>query len=166
MIDAPCGDMNWASEIQFKKKIKYYGFDIVEQLIQDNKLKFKKRREFHFDKKDVIKDSLPKVDLILCRDLIIHFPIEYVIEAIKNFIKSGSKYLLVTQHIMTDDPTFVNKDIKFGQFAYRNLTRPPFNFPLPILLIPEDWPDYRCIRTMAMYNLKELDEFLKNKKGL
>lgn len=163
MIDVPCGDLNWFSEINFKKKINYYGFDIVDEIIQNNKYNYKNRRNFHFEKKDAIKDKLPKVDLIFCRDLIIHFPNDAVIELLRNFIKSGSKYLLITQHILTNNSNFQNADIQFGQFTYRNLTRPPFNFPLPKILIPEDWPDYRCIRTMAMYDLKELAEFLNSK---
>ena len=40
ILDIPCGDMNWFSKIDIKN-IKYYGYDIVEELIQENREKFK-----------------------------------------------------------------------------------------------------------------------------
>ena len=161
MIDAPCGDMYWFSRMDLKK-IKYYGYDIVDDLIQINKEKFAKHRNYYFEKKDVITDLLPKVDLILCRDLIIHFPISAIYDLINNFIKSGSKYLLITQHIIKNNAYFMNVDIKFGQFSFRSLVEPPFNFPNPKLLIPEDWDDKNVMRCLALYELKDIENFLKN----
>ena len=163
ILDAPCGDMYWFSKMNLKK-IKYYGYDIVEDLINENRKKFNNNKNYYFEKKDLIIDSLPKVDLILCRDLIIHFPISAVYDLINNFIKSGSKYLLITQHILKNDVYELNKEIDFGYFSFRSLIEPPFNFPNPEILVPEDWYDKNIIRCLALYKLKTLEEFLKNEQ--
>lgn len=160
VIDAPCGDMYWFSKMNLKK-IKYYGYDIVDDLIKQNKENFAHCRNYHFETKNLITNKLPKADLILCRDLIIHLPISAVYELLENFVKSGSKYLLITQHILKNDKYVLNKDINFGSFSFRSLIEPPFNFPNPKLLIPEDWDDKNIIRTLALYELKTIDEILK-----
>ena len=160
MIDAPCGDMFWFSKLKLDD-VQYYGYDIVDDIIVNNKKKFKDRKNYIFEKKDVVLEKLPKADLIMCRDLIIHLPIEAVFVLIKNFIRSEAKYLLITQHVVLNDKYPMNTDIKVGSFAFRNLTLPPFNFPAPKLLVPEEWPDKNCLRFMALYELKELDKFYK-----
>lgn len=161
ILDAPCGDMFWFSQLNLKK-IKYYGYDIVDEMIQNNKEKFAKYKNYKFETADLITDKLPKVDLIFCRDLIIHFPINAVYDLIKNFIKTKSKYLMITQFIVTSEKYSINKDIEFGQFALRSLIEPPFNFPYPQILIPEDWDYKGFMRFMALYELKTLEEFIKN----
>lgn len=161
ILDAPCGDMYWFSQMNLRK-IKYYGYDIVDELIQINKEKFAKNKNYTFEKRDLISDKLPKVDLIFCRDLIIHFPISAVYDLINNFVKTKSKYLMITQHILTSNLYQINTEIEFGKFAFRSLVEPPFNFPNPKILIPEDWADKNVMRCMALYELKTLEDFLKN----
>lgn len=160
MIDAPCGDMFWFSKLDLKD-VQYYGFDIVDDIVENDKRMFKDKKNYSFEKKDVVMEKLPKADLVLCRDLIIHLPLKAVYVLIGNFIRSGSKYLLITQHIVLNDKYVMNNDIRVGDFAFRNLTLPPFSFPLPKLLVPEEWPDKNCLRFMALYELTTLDEFYK-----
>lgn len=161
MIDAPCGDMFWFSKLNLKD-VQYRGYDIVGDIIEKNKRKFKNKKNYSFEKKDVVMEKLPQADLILCRDLIIHLPINAVYVLIKNFIRSKSKYLLITQHVILNDRYPMNEDIRVGDFAFRNLTLPPFNFPLPKLLVQEEWPDTNCLRYMALYELKALDKFYRD----
>ena len=56
----------------------------------------------------------------------------------------------------------MNKEINFGYFTFRSLIEPPFNFPNPKFIVPEDWRDKNIIRGLALYELKTLEEFLKN----
>ncbi|MBP3846986.1 methyltransferase domain-containing protein [bacterium] len=161
ILDAPCGDMYWFSLMNIKN-VKYYGFDIVDDIIKINREKFKENRNYKFETKNLITDELPKVDLIFCRDLIIHFPISTVYELINNFVKTKSKYLMITQHILKNNSHVMNADINLGQFAFRSLVEPPFNFPNPKMLIPEDWDDKSIMRCLALYDLKTLESFLSD----
>ena len=45
---------------------------------------------------DLINDDLPKVDLIIVRDCLVHFSNKDIFKAIENIKQSKSKYLLVT----------------------------------------------------------------------
>ena len=58
---------------------------------------------------------------------------EIYLSAIRNFHKSGTKYLLTTTFTGIKE----NTDIVSGRVRPINLQKPPFNFPMPILLINE-----------------------------
>ena len=80
-----------------------------------------------------MEDKLPAVDLILCRDVFIHFPFKEIRKALANIVASGSKYLLTTTYVDRDN----NTDIFFGEFRPVNLERSPVRLPSPIILIDE-----------------------------
>jgi hypothetical protein len=131
MLDAPCGDFNWMREVDLTG-IHYTGVDVVAELIVQNQQLFaNEAREFQV--LDITKDHLPKVDLILCRDCLIHLSLHNAMQAIKNFKASGSSYLLTTTY--TD--LAKNSEILTGQWRPINLQAAPFNFPSPIKLIVE-----------------------------
>jgi hypothetical protein len=162
MIDCPCGDMNWMAKVDLSN-IKYYGFDIVEKLIEENKEKLKLYTNMIFECKNIINSQLPSVDLIFCRDLIIHFPLKEIIKLLNNFVNSNSKYLLITQF----DNCKSNDNIDFGQYASRNLTKKPFNFPEGILSINDkdwDWKNKEFSENarMTLYKLEDIKEYLKS----
>lgn len=130
LLDIPCGDFNWLKLIDLE--VDYIGADIVRELIEENNKKFGNNSR-HFIKLDMIQDNLPQVDLILCRDVLVHFNNKQIFRAIKNIKQSNSKYLLTT--------TFpaVNKNINIvtGEWRALDLCKPPFNFPAPIKIIIE-----------------------------
>lgn len=158
ILDAPCGDMNWFSKINLNN-ITYYSFDIVEDLINKNKENFKKEKNYIFEKKDVINEKLPTVDLIICRDLIIHFPIKEIYNLLHNFCNSGSKYLLITKCKNAN----INTDIEFGNYARRDLEKKPFNFNKPIFeFFDKEKEDPALNSYMALYKLNHIKPFIKN----
>ena len=67
LIDVPCGDFSWLSELIAKLNIDYTGLDIVKDLIAENCQKYK-FENINFKHHDVTKDQLPDADLIFCRD--------------------------------------------------------------------------------------------------
>lgn len=93
MLDIPCGDFYWFSHIKGIENVSYIGADIVTELIYENNLKYPSNT---FIELDATTDQLPKVDLILCRDMLGHFTNANVVRTLKNFRASGSKYLLAT----------------------------------------------------------------------
>lgn len=129
-LDAPCGDFYWMKEVALD--VEYIGGDIVKQLIKDNRKKFKSRNR-KFIVLDITKDQIPKVDLIFCRDGLVHLSFEEIWRALRNFKRSGSTYLLTTTFTAWE----ASIDIPTGMHRPLNLQLPPFNFPEPLKIINE-----------------------------
>lgn len=71
ILDIHCGDFNWIQHVEMNG-IDYTGADIVEKLIDKNNRQFASGyRSSQF--LDLVKEPLPKADLILCRDGLVHF---------------------------------------------------------------------------------------------
>lgn len=153
MLDAPCGDWNWMKAVNLVG-IEYIGVDIVEQIIKDNQEKYIKPN-IKFINSNIIEDDLPEVDLIFCRDCLVHLTYEDIFKTLDNFKKSKSKYLLTT--------TFPSHKQKNKELVYKeiwrdlNLEEAPFCFPKPIKYIVEhdfDFPYYE--KTSALWYLNDL----------
>jgi len=131
ILDIPCGDFFWLKELDLDL-LSYTGADIVDDFITSNNEKYKKKNR-KFVKLNILNDKLPHVDLILCRDLFIHFSFNDIWKAINAIKKSDSKYLLTTSYTQTQE----NRDILTGDWRPLNLLIPPFSFPQPIRIIDE-----------------------------
>ncbi len=130
MLDVPCGDFNWLRHVDLSG-INYTGGDIVPDLVTKNNIKFR-AQERDFRILNIITDDLPKVDLIFCRDCLVHLKFEDGLKAIENFKRSGSTYLLTT----TFTDRHVNEDL-FGIWRTLNLQKAPYNLPVPLEIINE-----------------------------
>ncbi|MDB5305439.1 MAG: hypothetical protein JWM97_2988 [Phycisphaerales bacterium] len=156
ILDAPCGDFNWMQHVDLGD-CTYIGGDIVAALAAKCQAQFggPRRRFIHLD---ITKDDLPPVDLIFCRDCFIHLPLALVEAALRNFKRSGAKYLFTT----TIPNKKVNSDIVAGGYRPINLRLPPFHFPPPLRSIRDDPPsdlladnpDFQ--RHMELWEIKEL----------
>jgi SAM-dependent methyltransferase len=133
MLDVPCGDFNWIRRIDLSK-INYHGGDIVDELINQNNRKYKKNN-VKFSVIDLVNDRLPKVDLIMVRDCLVHLPTEDVVKALTNIKKSNSKYFLTTNFLW--DHIESNKEIQVGGWRRINLQKEPFNLKYPERIIIE-----------------------------
>lgn len=145
--DAPCGDFHYMKEVNLDN-IKYSGFDIVKQLIQINNAKYSNGhiKFFHFD---VLTSIMPNVDLILSRDMLIHFSFEDGKKAIDNFKKSGTKYLLTN----TYPNVTKNVDIKTGAWRPINLLLEPYNFSKPVYAIEEYVGEGHGLKLLALFKI-------------
>ena len=131
LLDAPCGDFNWAGELSTAVQ-SYFGVDIVEDLISRNtRVHGNANRTFMVC--DLTRDPLPRADLILSRDCLVHFSYDDVWAALENFRRSGAEYLLTTTFIAR--PT--NRDIPTGGWRVLNLEAAPFDLPEPLATIDE-----------------------------
>lgn len=133
ILDIPCGDFNWLKGVNLDI-ISYMGADIVSDIIKHNNEKYSAENK-KFLKLDILKDQLPKVDLILCRDLLVHFSFKDINRALENIKKSGSVYLLTTSFVSKNE----NIDIKMGEWRPLNLEKPPFLFKPPLKIINENY---------------------------
>ncbi|MGZ7042433.1 MAG: class I SAM-dependent methyltransferase, partial [Thermoanaerobaculia bacterium] len=146
LLDAPCGDFNWAKPIADAVDA-YTGVDVVPELIDANG-QSAAGTALRFLCADLTRDPLPRADLILCRDCLVHFSFADIRAAIRNFRRSDATYLLTTTFA---DPDRRNEDIDSGGWRPLNLERPPFDFPTPLATVDE-----RCEHTGGIYRDKRL----------
>jgi hypothetical protein len=140
-------------------EVVYTGGDVVADLVLQNQARYGARR-ISFQVLDACRDILPQVDLILCRDLLVHLSFKDVRATLRNFCRSGSKYILTTTFTARDP----NADIESGRWRPLNLQRPPFNFPQPIELIVErcaEWNGYWADKCLGLWRLEDLNSAAK-----
>lgn len=153
LIDAPCGDFNWMKDTELGVE-EYIGFDVIPDLVESNQRLYGNERR-RFVLRDLTRDKLPRADVILCRDCLIHFSYKHIAAAMRNFKRSGSTYLLTNTY-----PQWTrNEDIRTGEFRHLNLMLAPFTFPPPIREIEEKYKDEAKAffgKTLALWKLADL----------
>ncbi len=132
MLDIPCGDFHWMKTIDLNG-IGYTGADIVKEIIEKNN-KTHGGDKIHFQNLNLISDKLPEVDMVFCRDCLVHLSFADVTLALQNIIRSQSLYLLTTTFTQQTG----NADIETGLWRPLNLELPPLSFPPPLKVINED----------------------------
>jgi hypothetical protein len=157
MLDIPCGDFHWLSRVDLGVG-SYLGTDIVAPLVATNQQRYGRDepgRSITFTAMDLLTGPLPCVDLILCRDCLVHLSNEDALQALRQIKRSGSTYLLTTTY-----PTRSNdKDIRTGEWRPLNLQAAPFGLPAPDVAILEGcterggrFPD----KTLALWKIADL----------
>ena len=126
-LDAPCGDWNWMRLVDLAG-IDYVGADIVASVIDSNRVRFA-RPGIRFIVADLSNDPLPRADLILCKDCLVHLSFQDIAAVLENFRCSGATWLLVNScsHAVDNVNKFTGLD-----WRHLNLQRAPFHFPPPV----------------------------------
>ncbi len=132
LLDLPCGDFGWLNLVPLD--LDYMGADIVPALIAENERRYggagSRRRFMHLD---LTNDALPRADVVLCRDCLVHLSFDNIWRAFGSLRRSGSKYLLTTTFVEHDE----NRDIEDGDWRMLNLERAPLNLPPPEIVVIE-----------------------------
>jgi hypothetical protein len=149
MFDAPCGDLNWMKHVLKKHPVNYIGGDIVAPLVESNNKKYK-TETIKFMQIDLTKDRFPSVDLMLCRDCLIHLSNRDIKAVLQNFIDSKIKYLFTTTLVPSKEHT--NEDVSSGDHREIDLFSAPFNFPADVLYRIEDWQAPDPKREMCLWS--------------
>lgn len=131
MLDIPCGDFSWMKHVDLGG-VHYTGADIVDELVTRNNSNYSDASKT-FTKLDILKDPLPAVDLIFCRDCFVHFSNEDIFTALENIKASDAGYLMTTTFTQSEE----NEDIITGDWRIINLQKPPFSLPKPLLILNE-----------------------------
>ena len=145
ILDIPCGDFNWMRKVDMSQ-IKYIGADIVSEITDINNQKYSTKNK-KFLNLNLLQDKLPKSDLIICRDCLVHFSEEDIFKALKNICESDSGYLMTTNFLKHKH----NRKIATGKWRRINLTKNPFNLPDPIESIYEG-----CTEAFGFFDDKHL----------
>jgi hypothetical protein len=171
MLDAPCGDFNWMRTVDLPG-VDYIGGDIVEDLVLTNQMKYGTDRPENqakaptnasrrFEVVNIVDSKIPKVDLIMCRDCLVHLPIEMCRKAIMNFKLSGSTWLLTTTFPAALGEAAGgaqrNKDILPGDWRPIDLQLAPFLFPEPSKLIDEK-SRFNAAKRIGLWKLADIPE--------
>jgi len=103
----------------------YTGGDLVASVVEANRKRFEGGSR-HFRVIDLCTDSLPRADLLLCRDALIHFSNQDIWRALDNIIASDVDYLATTTFPATEH----NVDQVTGmRWRHLNLEAAPFHLP-------------------------------------
>ena len=149
ILDAPCGDCAWINKI-FHTKVDYTGIDIVEDLINKNKIKFKSYKNVNFYCRDLTNfNGFNNYDLVLLRDFFIHLPLEVIKDVLVNLKNSNCNYFAFNNY----EETNINKEILTGQHRKINFKIAPFNLEEPVFKIQE-------IKNDNFSDKKNIDNFI------
>jgi SAM-dependent methyltransferase len=153
ILDAGCGDFSWMKNI-ISDEIDYTGIDVVDELIKINLQKYQ-APNIRFIKKDIASERLPGADLIICRDVLVHYSINDIKQTLRNFVKSGSQYVLTTSF----EECRNNEEIFTGGWRSLNLEIEPFNLPAPqrrIYEMMDKEGKYFPDKHLALWKLQEI----------
>lgn len=154
LLDAPCGDAGWIGRLALG--VDYTGIDIVPSLIDANNRRASRGEPSgHFLVGDITRDALPRADVILCRDCLVHLSFANIARTLVGFRASGALFLLVTTFPEWED----NRDCEDGDWRALNMEQAPFNWPPPRELVNErceegggGWRD----KSLGLWRLDEL----------
>ena len=150
VLDAPCGDFNWISSVLKEcPDVTYFGVDIVDAVISKNQFENDSSR-YRFWVADILRDKMPKVDLVIIRDFLIHLSFNDIRLALANLAASGSRYVLITNDRLHEH----NSDIVTDRWRRLNFLIEPFSFPAPMMRLAEN--DLSLGREMVLWEFEDL----------
>lgn len=152
IVDAPCGDFNWMSQISLGS-IEYLGLDIIPEVIEQAQKKSTNSR-VTFEVADLTNFEIPTADLIICRDCLVHLSYQNIFRIFHNFQRSQSTYLLATTYPNVSS----NRDVPSGSWRSLNLEKPPFNLGEPLYLLddPSDDTGSHPNKSLALWRLEDI----------
>jgi len=128
ILDLGCGDFNWMQLFDFSLIDNYLGIDIVAEEIEMNSKLFANEK-IQFVHGNILNYQLPKVDLVISKDVLVHLDYAQAIAVLSNIKQSGSTYFGSTTFVGVE-----NKDIDTGRWRPIDLTASPFNLGKPMTL--------------------------------
>jgi hypothetical protein len=112
--------------------VSYIGADLVPDIIASNVAHHSKPGR-SFVCLDLTASALPAVDLLLCRDCLVHLSFDDIHSALRNIANNDITYLLTTT--FPEEPD--NRDIITGDWRPLDLTKAPFDLSKPLQLVNE-----------------------------
>ena len=128
VIDFGCGDWQFSQHVKWGD-IDYLGLDIVESVIETNKKQFPAHKFVcDIDVFPYLKDR----DLIIIKDVLMHWPDEQIETFLDRLIKQDIRILLVNSATTTTQKA--KRKLKIGGFAHLEYDKFPLNKYNPELL--------------------------------
>lgn len=119
VVEAGCGDWTFSQKIAWGD-VYYLGVDVVKSVIERNIQKYASEN-IRFECLDILQFELPSADLLLCKDVLMHFSNEDIVIFLKSTKKF--KHCLFTNNLASENE---NGDIERGDYRSLDLTKAPF----------------------------------------
>ena len=125
VVDAGCGDWEFAQLIDWSS-VTYLGLDVVPSVIESNQNQFSSSKT-RFECVDLGHATLPRADLLLCKDVLQHWPLEAVHGFLRR-LRMRFRYILLTNDVNSIHcaDELLNGQIPLGSWRTLNLEKPPF----------------------------------------
>lgn len=130
LVDIGCGETNWIGGLSAHLDL-YIGVDIAPSAIQEARLRRPDRPNQLVVEGDGFVDPLPRVDAILCKDVLTHYPLADALAALRHFLSADPRYLL-----LSTTTGAANAETALGYWRPLDLMAPPFSLPPPTLSVP------------------------------
>lgn len=128
IADLGCGDFHWMSRLDLSG-IEYDGYDVVQELISSNQSRHS-GPNIRFHHADFMTIPVPKVDLIVCKDVLPHLPNDLVLRALGTIQASGSRLLAATTAVGW--AVAKREGLRIGGFSPVDLEALPFLMGAPL----------------------------------
>jgi len=124
VVDAGCGDWEFSQLIDWGD-VSYLGLDVVPELVARNREAFA-RPGVEFQCADFHAERPPPADLLLCKDVLQHWPVAWI-QRFLRVTRGRYRYLLLTNDIASTRPSHPrNSDIELGDWRPVDLEAPVF----------------------------------------
>jgi SAM-dependent methyltransferase len=122
IVDLGCGDFHWMSRLDLSG-LEYDGYDVVRFLIEQNVAKHG-LANVRFHHADLTELSVPKADLAVLKDVLIHLPTSQALGIVERVRAARPRFLAST----TAPGWLVSNRacMKIGEFSPLDLEAPPF----------------------------------------
>ena len=114
VVDAGCGDWEFSQLIDWSD-VSYLGLDVVPELVARNREAFA-RPGVEFQCSDFHAERPPAADLLLCKDVLQHWPVAWI-QLFLRVTRARYRYMLLTNDIDSTRPGHPrNADIELGDW--------------------------------------------------
>jgi len=124
IVDLGCGDWQFSRYIDWQRA-EYVGMDIVPEVIEANRARFR-RPGVEFVLYDGNISDIPPADLLITKDVLQHWSHAAIGALLPRF--NQYRHVLVTNCVNPHGPT-LNEEIPDGGFRYLDLRLAPFHLP-------------------------------------
>lgn len=145
VLDFGCGDWQFSKLIDWEN-IRYVGVDCVKTVIDLNNKEYR-TDEITFEESDSVPFN-EHFDLLIMKDVLIHWTNEEIKKFFSEFQKSKFKYALITNHTKDDKK---NEDISVGEFHNLDINAEPFNVGAEKVFVWENDPKITYLLKNASY---------------
>lgn len=123
VVDLGSGDWGFSCLIDWTG-IQYTGYDICKEMIERNQAQFGSKT-INFIYGNGLRENLPKADLLICKDVLQHLPLDEIMILLPQLPKF--KYALLINDVDPITLTTENIDVPAGSYRFIDLTKPPFH---------------------------------------
>jgi SAM-dependent methyltransferase len=124
VVDVGCGDWRFSRLVDWRS-VRYTGIDIVPELITSLTREFGSRR-IRFVAGDARAARLPRADLLICKDVLQHWPNQSILEFLHRNLGRFRYAALTNDAWSIHEHAGLNADIPLGSWRPIDLEAPPF----------------------------------------